>query len=133
MLPTLNIAGDVVLTERISWYFLRRISFGDVVLCDSPIDPTRTVCKRVMGLPGDLVCKDPTEAEPEWIVVPKGTVWLLGDNLPNSNDSRLYGPVPMGLLRGHVLMRLYPRLEFMTNLRSDVTEDELIQSGIGIR
>lgn len=30
------------------------------------------------------------------IYVPKGHVWLEGDNSENSIDSRTYGPVPMG-------------------------------------
>ena len=38
----------------------------------------------------------------EYTIVPKGTVWLQGDNIFNSTDSRVYGPVPFAMLRGRV-------------------------------
>jgi len=38
--------------------------------------------------------------------VPRGHVWLEGDNLENSSDSRTYGPVPYGLLRSRVLYKV---------------------------
>jgi hypothetical protein len=43
--------------------------------------------------------------------VPDGAVWLQGDNLSNSMDSRGYGAVPIGLIRGKVVARLYPFAE----------------------
>lgn len=42
------------------------------------------------------------------IVVPKGHLWLEGDNSENSIDSRTYGPVPMGLVQSRAAVRLYP-------------------------
>ncbi|KAJ3594047.1 hypothetical protein NHX12_006379 [Muraenolepis orangiensis] len=44
----------------------------------------------------------------ELVVVPLGHVWLEGDNLKNSSDSRAYGPVPYALIRGRVCMKLWP-------------------------
>ena len=38
--------------------------------------------------------------------VPKGHVWLQGDNLINSTDSRQYGPVPYSLLYGRVFLKV---------------------------
>ncbi|KAH6562969.1 hypothetical protein BSLG_002645 [Batrachochytrium salamandrivorans] len=111
MLPTLNIAGDIVLVERISWR-RRRLALGDVVVCISPLHPSRLVCKRILGLPGDIICKDPRQSNPEWIKIPKGTVWIQGDNFENSRDSREFGPVPMGLIRGHVLCRIFPSFKY---------------------
>jgi mitochondrial inner membrane protease subunit 1 len=40
------------------------------------------------------------------IKVPKGHVWLVGDNLGNSIDSRDYGPVPEATLKGRILARV---------------------------
>ena len=41
--------------------------------------------------------------EPVMIRVPEGHVWIVGDNLGTSRDSRKYGPVPMGLITGKLL------------------------------
>ena len=38
--------------------------------------------------------------------VPKGHVWLEGDNQFNSNDSRHYGPIPAGLLTRRVFFKV---------------------------
>lgn len=46
------------------------------------------------------------------IIVPKGHVWLEGDNSDNSMDSRYYGPVPMGLIQSRVFCKLLPFNEF---------------------
>lgn len=46
------------------------------------------------------------------IIVPRGHVWLEGDNSENSMDSRYYGPVPMGLIQSRVFCRLLPFKEF---------------------
>lgn len=35
-------------------------------------------------------------------VVPAGTVFVMGDNRESSSDSRTWGPVPVGLLRGRI-------------------------------
>lgn len=44
--------------------------------------------------------RDVEWAEPQMIQVPEGHVWLEGDNLSWSRDSRFYGPVPMALIKG---------------------------------
>lgn len=43
------------------------------------------------------------------VIVPKGHLWLEGDNSENSIDSRTYGPVPMGLIQSRAAVRLYPQ------------------------
>lgn len=44
------------------------------------------------------------------MVIPEGHVWLAGDNVYNSSDSRMYGPMPIGMLQGRVFFKfgLYP-------------------------
>lgn len=44
------------------------------------------------------------------MVIPEGHVWLAGDNTYNSSDSRIYGPMPIGMLQGRVFFKfgLYP-------------------------
>ncbi|KXJ23196.1 Mitochondrial inner membrane protease subunit 1 [Exaiptasia diaphana] len=59
---------------------------------------------------GDLVSTGPDEDD--YIKVPKGHVWLLGDNPDDSRDSRDYGPVPYGLITGRVCFKVWPLSEF---------------------
>ena len=115
MLPTLAARGDVVLAESLS---VRRgkLRVGDVVVARSPTNPRHTVCKRVLGLGGDVVevgepspsSRSSPSPHNNGIVVPKGHAWLQGDNLLNSTDSRSYGPVPVALVRARVYFRAWP-------------------------
>ncbi|OCF38349.1 signal peptidase I [Kwoniella heveanensis CBS 569] len=160
MLPTLSQHGDCVLVSPLPYWSpfaekhkARRPQRGDVIVATSPMDPRQTVCKRVLGIEGDMVeieprrggqrkwidnagvgfmvdvpadveleVEDPeahisvsgpgTLAKPrrsgegQWVKVPKGHVWLVGDNLSNSTDSRKYGPVPIAMVKGKVLARV---------------------------
>uniref|UniRef100_A0A7N5KCS9 Inner mitochondrial membrane peptidase subunit 1 n=1 Tax=Ailuropoda melanoleuca TaxID=9646 RepID=A0A7N5KCS9_AILME len=46
------------------------------------------------------------------VMVPTGHVWLEGDNLQNSTDSRYYGPIPYGLIRGRIFFKIWPLSDF---------------------
>ncbi|KAJ3776892.1 LexA/Signal peptidase [Lentinula raphanica] len=112
MLPTLATSGEVVLEDRLTLRLNpNSLARGDLVVVRSPIDPTTIVCKRVIGLPGDIVCVDPTGVKApstEHLLVPKGHIWLCGDNMAYSRDSRDYGPVPMALIRSKLFARIWP-------------------------
>ena len=54
MLPTIGTSGDVVLMWPTASGLIKP-QLGDVVIAASPTDPSATVCKRVVGLPGDVV------------------------------------------------------------------------------
>lgn len=109
MLPTFSATGDVLVVERLSTRF-QKIKQGDVVMALSPENPRLIVCKRVLGLEGEEVVVMPTKGNGfvQHVKVPKGHVWLQGDNPSNSTDSRHYGPVPYGLLTGKVCFRVWP-------------------------
>ena len=97
----------------------KNIKRGDLVTYLSPLDPSRIVCKRVVGLPGDIICVDPTgEVAPstEHVVIPKNHVWLSGDNAHMSRDSRLYGPVSMALIKGKMVARVSRWLKCLWSL-----------------
>ncbi|KIY45358.1 LexA/Signal peptidase, partial [Fistulina hepatica ATCC 64428] len=110
MLPTIGVSGEIVIESRLGYPFSeKRLFRGDLVTACKPMDPQRIVCKRILGLPGDVVCVDPTgEYAPstEHIIIPQGHVWLAGDNAPYSIDSRSYGPVPIALIRGKLVARV---------------------------
>lgn len=82
--------------------------------------------KRVIGLPGDhLFCRgghvyrngaelsEPylppgtyTACSP--VTVPAGMIFVMGDNREDSEDSRVFGPVPESAVVGHAFMRIWP-------------------------
>ncbi|XP_023212459.1 mitochondrial inner membrane protease subunit 1-like [Centruroides sculpturatus] len=102
MEPTIY-SNDVIVTEHIS-IFRQKIKRGDVIVSRSPSNPNQYICKRVVGLPGEKIKRGLfTE-----FTIPVGHVWLEGDNKENSTDSRTYGPVPMGLLRGRAVCKVWP-------------------------
>ncbi|KAL6554348.1 hypothetical protein OROMI_020021 [Orobanche minor] len=114
MLPTLNFTGDVLLVEKLS-HRLGKVSPGDVVLVRSPENPRKTITKRVVGVEGEKVTflVDPSRSyRSHSIVVPKGHVWIQGDNIFASNDSRHFGSIPYGLILGKVSFRVWPPQDF---------------------
>ena len=62
---------------------------GDLVAVRDPRDPARTIVKRVATVGAEGVT-------------------VVGDNPAASTDSRTFGPVPRGLLRGRVVYRYWP-------------------------
>ena len=136
MLPTFAMSGEVFLVEAVSRYTLLAsaaaatasgaggeassvsmvarvlsgvfmIGRGDVVLCINPVRAQHSVAKRVIGLPGDLVRASLNEPN-SLCCVPAGHMWLQGDCLEASRDSREYGAVPLELVRGKVVAKVWP-------------------------
>lgn len=101
MEPTIY-SDDILLTDHISPQ-LRKIRRGDVVIAKCPSNPKENICKRVVGLPGDKIYVGFIGK-----IVPRGYVWLEGDNSNNSTDSRSYGAVPLGLIRSKALCKIWP-------------------------
>lgn len=40
--------------------------------------------------------------------MPEGHCWVEGDNLEWSRDSRHFGPMPMALIKGKVVAKVFP-------------------------
>ncbi|GMR39828.1 hypothetical protein PMAYCL1PPCAC_10023, partial [Pristionchus mayeri] len=105
MQPTLQ---EVVVTERMS-IRTGTPSKGDIVVCPYPKDPTVTIGKRLVGLEGDVFLKARRSFfEASTITVPKDHCFLQGDNTKLSTDSRHFGSVPLGLVQGRVVLRVWP-------------------------
>ena len=113
MLPTLAAQNDYVHAVK-KFKDGKGCKVGDCIVALKPTDPDHRVCKRITGMPGDLVLVDPSvdvekegidEDEPfkSYIKVPKGHVWVTGDNLSHSLDSRTYNSIPMGLIKGKIV------------------------------
>eukprot|EP00775_Hariotina_reticulata_P001201 gene1200-1539_t len=113
MFPTFTGRGDFVLVEALPG-FTDRIQVGDIVICTRPIQADENIIKRVTAVEGQQVnVFRPGQLTPVQVKVPPGHVWLTGDNLILSRDSREYGPVPLALMRGRVVAQLWPSLKFM--------------------
>uniref|UniRef100_A0AAV1TQU7 Peptidase S26 domain-containing protein n=1 Tax=Peronospora matthiolae TaxID=2874970 RepID=A0AAV1TQU7_9STRA len=101
MIPTIP-DGSFIVVDRLSRRW-RKWERGDLVQLRSP---TRcrgeTITKRLLALEGDVVELQPRfdEKRKKKITVPKGHVWVEGDNSTCSVDSRHFGAVPVALLIG---------------------------------
>jgi signal peptidase I len=105
---------------------------GDVIVFRPPTDDPRVFVKRVIAEPGDVVeirdgkviVNDKTLDEPYvmhpilWpyraVTVEEDAYYVLGDNRSVSNDSRLYGPVPMENILGRAWLTYWPLGRFGT-------------------
>ena len=129
METTLRI-GDRVLVNKLS-YKLHDVHRGDVVVFKRPPKETNTeikdLIKRVIGLPGESVqgrdCKvavDGKELTEPYVdegkctsdfgpvTVPAGQVWVMGDNRPDSQDSRVFGAINQNLIVGRAFVKIWP-------------------------
>ena len=66
--------------------------------------------------------------------MPEGHIWITGDNLLHSVDSRHYGPVPLALVRGRALGTIWlnglmPQLQWFTS-QLDVVHKSPVAIGI---
>jgi signal peptidase I len=117
-------SGQYVLINTFA-YRLGQPRRGDVVAFRH--EPNgRVFIKRVIGVPGDRVridrgnvmldgnalaetyVRDPDRRSFSQIVVPQRSVYVLGDNRANSEDSRVFGPVGDENLIGRAIAVIWP-------------------------
>lgn len=122
-----------LIIDRVT-YHLEDPKRGDVIVFDLPQEPSRSLIKRVIGLPGETVAlrddhitiineKHPqgfTLVEPYLdpknlgggnnlrITLDKDQFFVLGDNRRVSADSRIWGTLPREMIVGRAILRLYP-------------------------
>lgn len=125
MEPTLQV-GDKIIVNKLTNRF-KDPERGQIVVFKYPYDTSQDFVKRIIGLPGETIeIRDsqvyingqPLEEDylPEGLVypdfapvtVPEDSYFVLGDNRDNSQDSRMWGPLPRNLLIGHVLAIYWP-------------------------
>ena len=93
-----------------------------------PPEGSRDLVKRVVGLPGetvevraDGVYVDGSRLSEPWLqsgfpggptrgvtVVPPDHYFVMGDNRPNSSDSRVFGAIPKSQIVGRAIFRVWP-------------------------
>ena len=59
------------------------------------------VTKRIVAMEGDIVRTLPPW-EDKTVRIPKGHVWVEGDDPTRSRDSNTFGPLPLGLVNGRI-------------------------------
>ncbi len=130
MEPTLR-TGDRILVSKFT-YRIWEIRRGDIIVFRYPLNPNKDFVKRVVGLPGERIeMKDGlvqinnrplSEVYPTALpggdracssnygpeTVPTGSVFVLGDNRCNSEDSRFFGFVPIKNIVGRALAVYWP-------------------------
>lgn len=124
MEPTLH-DGQRLLVSKFSYRFGSPRP-GDIIVFRSPLNPGDDLIKRVIALEGDTVEVDRGQVrvngrlkEEPYIAnhdisilpprrVPADRVFVLGDNRPNSEDSRFFGSVPVNMIKGKALVVWWP-------------------------
>jgi signal peptidase I len=121
MAPTLQVGDTILVTPYLSG---ARPSPGDVVVFHSPAANGEMIVKRVVAVPGDLIearegrvaIGGHTLAEPYAIgttgslaaqIVPPDSYYVLGDNRPDSYDSRLWGAISARAIIGRARLVLW--------------------------
>jgi signal peptidase I len=114
-------------------YRLRAPQRGEICVFRYPNDPSQFFIKRIIGLPGETVTVSGgkvtitgTDGElktldessylssgivtagEKSVTLGSGEYFVLGDNRPNSLDSRIFGTVPRADIVGRVMLRGWP-------------------------
>ncbi|XP_004511438.1 uncharacterized protein [Cicer arietinum] len=98
------VRDDYVLVEKLCLQKYK-FSHGDVVIFRSPLDYKETHIKRIIALPGEWFVNRQSH---DVLKIPEGHCWVEGDNVVSSSDSKSYGPIPLGLIRGRVTHVVWP-------------------------
>jgi signal peptidase I len=126
MVPTLKY-GDRVLVNKFIYRFTEP-QRRDIIVFKSVEGDGQDLIKRVVGVPGDEIAvrggklfvngepqkepyvnkKYPDRSFYAPTTVPKDHVFAMGDNRANSQDSRVFGPVPEKNIEGEAFLRFWP-------------------------
>ncbi|KAA8517391.1 hypothetical protein F0562_017684 [Nyssa sinensis] len=114
-----SLTDDRVLVEKLCLEKYK-FSHGDVIVFCSPSDHREKNIKRIAALSGDWI-KTHSHG---MLRIPEGHCWVEGDNSASSLDSRSFGPIPLGLVRGRVTHIVWPPQ------RVGKVERRIIQDGL---
>jgi signal peptidase I len=134
MLPTIQL-GDQVLANKFVFRF-RTPQRPDIVVLDDPTETVGTLIKRVVAVGGQTVdlqggkvlvdgvaidepythgqASDPLmgSALKFPVTIPGDSIWVMGDNRTQSQDSRWFGPVKLSDVHGRGFFIYWPLSRF---------------------
>ncbi len=130
MRPTLKHEERLVVNKFV--YRMRDPLKGEILIFRYPRDPSRDFIKRVIATAGDTIeikegrvyvndsllhedyILEKTRTEYPKTTIPEGTIFVMGDNRNNSEDSRFpdVGFVPLDLIKGKAVLVFWPFDEF---------------------
>jgi len=125
MVPALK-PGDRIIVSKFDYWF-KQPHRGEVIVFKYPVNPDTDFVKRIIGLGGDTLAIrdnnlyiDGKKLEEPYlsqnlvmqdfgpVTVPKGTLFMMGDNRNDSKDSRFWGPLDKDLIIGRAIIRFWP-------------------------
>ncbi|MEW6661250.1 MAG: signal peptidase I [Bacillota bacterium] len=125
MEPTL-MPGDRIIVNKLVYRFSEPVR-GDVVVFKYPLDPQKDYIKRIVAVMGERIKvidsrlfinnkQVPEPYLPPSLIyndfgpadVPSGAYFVMGDNRNNSQDSRIWGPLPRENVVGKAVIIFWP-------------------------
>ena len=117
-------AGDLIMADM-DYYNSNKVNRNDIAILSSTNSPDELMIKRVIAFGGEKISivdgkifidgKEYAESNPNLILennssddlgemtIPKDHIFIIGDNRPNSLDSRMFGTIPVKNLKGKPL------------------------------
>lgn len=117
--------GQYVLVNKVSYLF-HAPERGDIIVFEEPDQPSRDLIKRVIGVPGDTIHWDGTNVWVDGVELNEPYItsksnynanavklgpnqyFVMGDNRPKSEDSRVFGIVPKDNIIGKAIVVDWP-------------------------
>lgn len=124
MQPNLH-TDEYVVVNKVA-YVIHGPERGDVIVFHYPLDTTQDFIKRVIAVPGDTVDINSTQVRVDNVLlnepyisspanpvakswtVPSNYYFVMGDNRPDSTDSRFWGFVPKDYIVGKAVVVSWP-------------------------
>ncbi|MFA6273414.1 MAG: signal peptidase I [Candidatus Paceibacterota bacterium] len=128
MVPTFA-NGEYLIVDELTYRFVHSPERGDVVVFKYPYDQSKYFIKRIIGLPGETVTLKTSQVSVETasstiilrepyistttndeltIKLKDNQYFVMGDNRPESSDSRIWGPLDKKFITGRAFVRLLP-------------------------